>query len=396
MSEDSTNPVIPPKKPRARYGQRLDTDVYDPHGVLLLRRGKVVQEKHWVPRLQGDVMAGQVSSDGQSPSRTWQGWGDAAYQESCDAHVDELKRHLEAASAAKEDAAHAVASVFERIRDPEQVDVSLLRYVVSSMVASLVKDPRALLSLALLKDADNYTHTHSVNVAVLSMCLAMHIGHRAEVEEIGIGGLVHDVGKVEIPPEILHKPGTLSDAEAQAMRQHPIIGARLLEACGDFSRIAVVCARDHHESVNGRGYPDGKKGNEVCLPAQIISVADVYDALTTDRPYRAALLPQQALKLMTRNLSDAFDPVLLNSFVSLIGYHPAGTTINLTNGYGAVVLQNDPADPMRPALVRALTAPDGSPLPTPVYLDMRANPHMLRDARADDAVIDKAGTTRDA
>lgn len=386
MLRDNPNPEMTPRRPRARYGQRLDADVYDPQGVLLLRRGKIVQERHWVPRLRGEAMTDAPAG----PSKSWAGWGDVRTTQAPEAKHDDLTQAVDVASAAKQEATDAVASVFARIHAPEELDVSMLRSVVSAMVASLVSDPRALLSMALIKDADNYTHTHSVNVAILAMCLSTHIGQMAEAEEIGIGGLVHDIGKVEIPPQILHKPGTLTNAEAQAMRQHPVIGAQLLSKSGDFSHVAVVCARDHHETANGGGYPFGKRGSEISVPAQITAIADVYDALTTDRPYRDALLPEQALRLMTRNLANSFDPVLLEAFVGLIGYHPVGTRITLANGYGAVVMQNDPKDPARPVLVQAMLAPDGTPLPQPVYVDTRLNRDALKMPPANDAVIDKA------
>ena len=174
------------------------------------------------------------------------------------------------------------------------------------------------------------------------------------------------------------------------MRQHPIIGARLLVSSGGFNPISILCARDHHESVNGRGYPVGKKAHEICAQAQIISIADVYDALTTDRPYRRALSSQQALTLMTHKLADAFVPDMLNGLVGLVGYHPVGSTVSLVNGYEAVVLQNDPADPTKPALVQTVTAPDGTPVDESHFIDLRVNSHLLHVTPADDTLANVA------
>jgi len=297
-----------------------------------------------------------------------------------------LRGQTEIAKAAKQDAVRAVSSVFERIVHAEEVDVGALRSLVSSMISSLVNESRALLSLTMLKDADNYTHMHCVNVSVLAICLAMRVGYASDAEDIGIGGLVHDVGKIQIPLEILKKPGALTNGEAYVMRQHPLIGAKLLVRAGNFSPISVLCTRDHHESVDGRGYPCGKTAREICPQAQIVSVADVYDALTTDRPYRAALSPQQALTLMSQELSQAFSPNLLRALVGLIGYHPVGSRITLINGYEAVVLENDPGDPSRPSLVQTVAAPDGTPVPEAQFIDLRVNPHLISNSHADESL----------
>lgn len=364
-----------PIRPRARYGERLEADIYDQRGILLLRAGKIVQEEHWVTRLEGrdtnSVLPTpelKITPSVPSPPSPW--------SEQCRAEAAVLRQDTFAATIAKQEAVKAVASVFERIIE-RPVDISELRSVVSAMISGLVKDPRALLSMAMIKDADNYTHTHSVNVSVLSMCLAMRVGYESDAQDIGIGGLVHDIGKVDIPPEILHKPGPLSKGEAYVMRQHPTAGAQLLANSGAFSPISILCARDHHETVNGGGYPVGKSGREICPQAQMVSIADVYDALTTDRPYRQALSPKQALILMTQKLADAFAPELLKALVGLVGFHPVGSTFTLANGFHAVVLQNDPSDPTKPALVQTTTTPDGTPVDEPLFVDLRVNPHLV-------------------
>lgn len=390
MPDDGNNLINLPDGTIVRYGERLEADVYDAQGVLLLKAGEIVQQKHWVPWLEGRNTGPALLQQYQASIAPGDVSSHASRLDIRQAQADILSQQTEVARVAKQEAVSAVASVFDRILQKEQIDVGILRSVVSSMVTSLVKDSRALLSMALIKNVDDYTHTHSVNVCVLATCLSMRVGHASDTEDIGIGGLVHDIGKIETPSDILRKPGPLNSAEAYVIRQHPTIGARVLANSGGFSPVSILCARDHHEWVNGRGYPSGKNACEICTQAQIVSIADVYDALTTDRPYRPALSPQQALTLMTRKLSDAFAPDLLRSFVSMVGYHPVGSTINLVNGYGAVVLQNNPADPSKPVLVQTVTAPDGTLVRQRHFIDLRTHPHLLRDVGSNDAVEDKA------
>jgi len=389
----------PIDKPKLRMGEVLRADAYDQKGVLLLRAGKTVEEASWINRLAyKDVKfvqnrkANPVTENSQPgvQSTPTTNMEDESRTDVVLVDAVKLEERAKRADVVRNETVASVASVFGRLGKEKRVDVNEVRSAVSSMMDSLMQDKRALLSLTSIKDADNYTYVHSVNVSVLAMCLAIQLGYEADLENIGIGGLMHDVGKTETPLDILHKPGPLNNGEAHVIKQHPVVGARILIASGGFSPISVVCTRDHHESMDGKGYPAARKGSDISPYAQIISVADVYDALTTDRPYREALSPKQALILMSRKFADSFNPGFLSAFISLVSYYPVGSIVHLSNGYEAVVLLNDPADPTKPALVKTVKHPDGRAVENSQTIDLRIHSHLLdlQSAKNDQIVED--------
>ena len=197
------------------------------------------------------------------------------------------------------------------------------------------------------------------------------VGCESEAEQIGSRSLLHDIGKSQIPVQILNKPAPLANRELSIMRQHPIKGAEVLLDSGGFATAAISTVLNHHENISGTGYPYGKKKDQIHLHAQITSVADVYDALTTTRAYRRALTPKEAILVMTQRFLDVFDPSLLSKFVSLVGHYPVGTVVQLNNGCKATVISNDPDRPSRPAIMEVTTDVNGNPLPQPVVVDFR-------------------------
>lgn len=370
-----------------KKGETLRTDVCDENGILLLRAGKVIEDECWIERLNSrnirfiphsehsnvNSTLNQATVNEQSTDETIAIKPSSAKSFDPEKFVVSVKK----AEQLKKETVANVSNVFSRLGQEKKVESSEIKCVVSNMISSLMDDERALLSLTNIKDADNYTYMHSVNVSVLAMCLALRVGFSSQLDHIGTGGLMHDIGKTQTPLEILHKNGPLNHGEAYVIQQHPVVGAKIMIDSGGFDPIAVICTRDHHESRNGKGYPTAKKGDEISEYAQIISIADVYDALTTDRPYRQALTPKQALNLMTQKFDDTFNKDFLSEFVALVGYYPVGSYIHLSNKYQAIVMLNDPEHPELPALVKIVGTPDGRPVNTPQIIDLRKHPHLL-------------------
>lgn len=191
--------------------------------------------------------------------------------------------------------------------------------VVNSMIDAILENRDTIYDLVSLKQYDYYTYTHSVNVGVLSVGLGVAVNlDRSQIADLGMGAMLHDVGKSAIPGEILNKQGKLDDTEYMIIKSHVAEGEKILRANPDVSEAALPAALQHHEKLSGRGYPLGLKGQEVKLFGRIAAIADCYDALTTRRPYKTAMAPFYALSIIAKDAGD-FDPELLKVFIKMLG-----------------------------------------------------------------------------
>lgn len=220
---------------------------------------------------------------------------------------------------------------------------------VESIVDVILNNKNMLLNRVDLKEFDDYTYFHSVNVAVLSIGLAAAIGFdKADLCNLGFGALLHDIGKVFISKEILNKRGPLSNEEFAEMKKHSFLGYEYLvrESVGNISAQAGIL--DHHERFSGDGYPNNSRGEKISLYGRIITIADVYDALTSDRPYREGLNPAEAVEYIMGGTGTIFDPDLVKLFITKIAPYPVGTTVKLSNGLVGIVTDNFENFCMRP------------------------------------------------
>lgn len=232
----------------------------------------------------------------------------------------------------------AVVDMFEAARLGRAVEVRRMVTLARSIGASIERDSKALINLVRLKDKDEYTYLHSVAVCALMINFARHLAlDPQEVEDMGVAGLLHDVGKVAISDEILNKPGALSKGEMRSVRSHPVAGHRLLASSPGAPDIALELCLRHHEKIDGTGYPDGLAGEALSLAARMGAICDVYDAVTSNRPYKDAWTPCEALTRMSQ-WAGHFDPVLLDRFADSLGIFPAGTLVRLSTGELGVVI----------------------------------------------------------
>jgi putative nucleotidyltransferase with HDIG domain len=191
--------------------------------------------------------------------------------------------------------------------------------IVRSLSVTMHGDRRVLLPLLQLKEFDQYTTTHSLNVAVLAMGLAEHFKCTPrEVRSFGVAGLLHDIGKIRIPLEILTKPGRLTDDERTVIQSHPVEGARLIIRTGERLELAAIVAYEHHIMLDGHGYPALRYRRECALASRLVHVCDVYDALRTNRPYRDAWSSEKTIAYLTERAGSEFDPALVTGFVSML------------------------------------------------------------------------------
>ncbi len=233
-----------------------------------------------------------------------------------------------------------IKSAFESTRLGKAIRSEDVVPVVEEISASVARNPQALIGMTRLKSKDEYTYVHSVAVCALMVNFARHLDlSPAEVHELGVAGLLHDVGKMAVPDLVLNKPSTLTDEEFAIVRTHPQQGHRLLQAGTGIPETALDVCLHHHERIDGTGYPFKLQGDEISLAAKMGAICDVYDALTSDRSYKKAWAPDEAIIRM-RGWQGHFDPDLLFKFMQSISVFPFGMLVRLRSNRLGIVLEN--------------------------------------------------------
>ena len=252
----------------------------------------------------------------------------------------------------REQARRQIGALHQDARMGKAVETGHLMPLVADISESVERSRSALLSLMRLKSKDDYTFLHSVAVCALMVSLARQLElPEPEVREAGLAGLLHDIGKAAVPLPILNKPGRLDDAEMRIVRSHPAAGHEMLTRAGGVCAIALDVCLHHHERPDGAGYPHGLAGDALGLHARMGAVCDVYDAITSDRPYKAGWNPAQSLKLMADwTRAGQFDPRVFQAFVRCIGIYPTGTLVRLRSGRLTVVLDQHPDSLLTPTV----------------------------------------------
>ena len=228
---------------------------------------------------------------------------------------------------------------------------STSRTIAEDLMKAISDNDAIAVDISALKISDEYTFKHSVDVATMAMIVAKKHGlNDKEVYDIGISGLLHDVGKSKIPNEILNKAGKLTDDEFAMMKQHSLFGYSILKNKEDLSIPIKLGVLQHHEKMNGRGYPMSVDADKINLFARIISVADIYDALVTERPYKKPFSPRDAVE-MIMSMTEELDINVMRSFLESVILYPVGTDVELSTGERARVVENNPKYVLRPKVI---------------------------------------------
>jgi HD-GYP domain-containing protein (c-di-GMP phosphodiesterase class II) len=295
----------------------------------------------WIDASKGlDVPAGQVAiSEAESEAQVEEQLQQAVEEKRELAPVSigvEIERAAKICMQSKQ----AVISMFQEARMGKAVDTGGARQLVEEISDSVAGNPGALISLARLKTVDDYTYMHSVAVCAMMVGLAKQLGMEAEqVRLAGMAGLMHDLGKALMPMEVLNKPGKLTDAEFNIIKTHPSEGHRMLLTGRDVSPVVLDVCLHHHEKTDGSGYPKGLKADQISLFAKMGAVCDVYDAITSNRPYKLGWDPAESLRKMAEWANGHFDGKVFQAFVKSLGIYPIGSLVKLTSGRLGVVIE---------------------------------------------------------
>lgn len=263
-----------------------------------------------------------------------------------------------------------VKKTFSRCKAGEASEIDGLQQVVETILDEVITNRKVMIQLTDIRLYDDYTFAHSVNVCVLSMMLGTALGYPTpKIQEVGMGALLHDIGKTSLSPGLLNKPGKLTAEEMQIIQTHALLGFEILRQQRTLPITVAHVALAHHEKLDGSGYPLQLKDDQIPEYSRIVAIADIYDAITSDRPYRQAFLPQEAYNMMMEMSGSHLDPIMLASFFQLVCIYPVGSMVELDSGEFAVVTGVYVGMPFRPR-VRVFTNECGEKISHPWELDL--------------------------
>ena len=313
-----------------REGMLLADDLYDEEGHFMLISGTRLTRRniHSIKRLQ---YSGIYIEDKMSEG--------IVYENAVNSRI-------------RETTLREIRDIFVQTEDGTvniEKTLASARKQVDSIVEEISGNKDVLINMMDLQAFDDYTYNHSVNVAILSISLGVALGiGKEELCQLGFAALLHDIGKVFVSKDILNKPAKLTDEEFEEMKNHSLLGWGHIKKGVGISDEVLVGILQHHEKYDGGGYPNSLAGDEISLFGRIIAAADVYDALTSQRPYRQAMLPSDAVEYVMASIMTQFDPLVVNTLVKKIAPYPVGTCVTLSDGKTAIVKENNKEVCLRP------------------------------------------------
>lgn len=284
-----------------------------------------------------------------------------------------------------------VGNLMQNVKLGKAIDLSPVHDLAENLQGSVFRNHNALACLGRIREKDNYLLEHSVNLSVLMSIFGKSVGHSSDVlHQTIVGALLHDIGKILTPDEILHKPGRLTPEEFNIMKEHAAHSHQILAGTEGIGELSVLTAAEHHERMDGTGYPKGLRDDEISEYGRMAAIADVYDAITSDRVYHKGMTPTQGLKKLLEWSGDHLDPKLVRQFIRCLGLYPVGSLVLLESGRLGVVIEGNEDDQRQPVVRLMYHTRFRMPIPVEV-LDL-ARPgvqdHILRAVEPDDYKLD--------
>jgi HD-GYP domain-containing protein (c-di-GMP phosphodiesterase class II) len=285
------------------------------------------------------------------------------------------------------EAIQVMKSTLQSVRVKGLLDSAPVKTVVRKMVRDIITNRNATVKLIDIKTFDEYTFTHSINVSILSLLIGLELKlNRIELEELGLGAILHDVGKITIPLQVLRKPGKLTEDEFAMIKDHPIQGYQILSKDKAIGEIPKLIALQHHERFKGSGYPKGLSGSEINDFAVITGLSDVYDALTTDRPYRKKFSPYEAIRIIVCSCPFDFNPKIGKLFVQKMTIYPMGSLVKLNTGETGIVVRTNKDAILRP-VIRVILDAYGQAMDSVVEIDLAKRSNQFIVGPVDDRML---------
>lgn len=336
----------------AQPGMIIDQAIIDRAGRVLIARRTPLEDFH-IDALKKMGVGGVYIREGEEDEVKENPDQPVKVPEAVQKKYDKIKVEDPAKVKISESVRNRVAQGIQYLyQDTKSADfTNASRSITDDLMKAISDNEAVAVDISALKVSDEYTFKHSVDVATMSMVVARKYGLTdKQVYDIGITGLLHDIGKSKIPNEVLNKAGKLTDEEFEIMRQHSVFGYRILEDKEDISQEIKLGVLQHHEKTNGRGYPMKVEGDKITLFARIISVSDIYDALVTERPYKKPFSPRDAVE-MIMSMTGELDIKVMQCFMESVILYPVGTDVALSNGETARVVENVSHSVLRPKVM---------------------------------------------
>lgn len=330
-------------------GMVIDQAIIDRSGRILIAR-KTVLDAFLIDALQKMRITGIYIREGEEDPEIE---GDIEVSPEVQTTIDKLmvedRSKVKLSESVKKRVSEGIKFLYNDTSTPDFINTAA--NVTSSLVNSIMENEAVAINIDTLKFSDEYTFQHSVDVATISMLIAKNSNmSEREIQKVGMAGLLHDMGKSKIPNEILNKAGKLTEEEFAIMKNHSLYGYQILKEKGGIPQEVLMGVLQHHEKLNGRGYPMGVEADKIFSYAKILAIADIYDALVTERPYKKAFSQQDAIEMIMA-MTDELDITFMRNFLGIVILYPVNSIVTLSNGEKAKVLKNNPQYPLRPKVI---------------------------------------------
>lgn len=327
---------------------KIDQAVVDKSGRNLVQRGSILDNYVIDSLLKMGVMMVYIQSGEETAGDIEKSISPQARKQIERLHTDDRSK-VELSDSVKTRVAEGIQFIYSNTESKELADTT--NNIASNLMNAINSTDAIAVDISALKTSDEYTFKHSVDVATMSMVLAKQQGlSQKQIYEIGVAGLLHDIGKTKIPLDILNKPARLTDEEFAVMKQHPVFGYRMIKGRDEFSNEICMAVLQHHEKMNSKGYPVGFPSDKITQYARILTIADIYDALVTERPYKSAFSQREAVE-MIMSMTGELDLTAMKSFLESMILYPVDSIVELSNGEKAKVVKNNPHYILRPTVV---------------------------------------------